>query len=159
VVGPRGSSRAVLTLLERKTRMLFAVLIENRSQAAVNSGLDLIEQTLGRSFPMIFKSITFDNGSEFLDARAMSTSGFGSNKRIGEIYYAHPYRSSERGSNENANRLIRRAFPKGTSFDLVSPRDLLQHVAWVNAYPRRIFNGKCANDLYAEEVKKLLAVS
>ncbi|MDY4040771.1 MAG: IS30 family transposase [Collinsella sp.] len=159
VVSPRGSSRAVLTLLERKTRMLFAVLIENKSQAAVNSGLNLIERALGRTFPLIFKSITFDNGSEFLDASTMSESVFGSGRRIGEIYYAHPYRSSERGSNENANRLLRRAFPKGTPFDRVSQRDLLHHVAWVNAYPRRILKGKCANELYAEEVKKLLAAS
>lgn len=55
-----------------------------------------------------FKTITFDNGVEFRNYKALERSY---DKRKKEprlqVYYAHPYRSGERGSNENANRLKR----------------------------------------------------
>lgn len=53
------------------------------------------------------------------------------------IYYAHPFFSYERGSNENANRLIRRWFPKGTT---TTPKEVAVVEKWINNYPRKLFN-------------------
>jgi IS30 family transposase len=57
--------------------------------------LDRLEEQYGRHFAMLFKSITFDNGTEFSDSPAMER-----NNRT-QVYYAHPYSSFERGTDEN----------------------------------------------------------
>ncbi|WP_371821668.1 transposase, partial [Gemella sp. zg-1178] len=68
------------------------------------------------------------------------------------IYYAHPFSSYERGSNENANRLIRRWFPKGTT--TLTPNEVTAVEQWINRYPRKLFNYVCPYDL--PEVANLL---
>ena len=55
-----------------------------------------------------------------------------------KIYYCHPYSAYERGSNENMNRIIRRFFPKGTSFDEVTAAEVAEVEEWLANYPRRI---------------------
>ena len=66
------------------------------------------------------------------------------------VYYAHPYRSGERGSNENANRLIRRFIPKGTDITPISEEFIQKIEAWINNYPRAMFNYKSANEILSE---------
>ena len=95
-------------------------------------------------FTQVFKSITADNGSEFLDSKGMQKAA-----KCDEVYYAHPFSSWERGSNENGNRILRRFLPKGTDFSTLKPRDLKRIEDWVNNYPRKIFGYKTANDMYA----------
>ena len=58
-------------------------------------------------------------------------------KRI-TVYYCHAYAPHECGSNENMNRLKRRFFPKGTSFDDVTIADVQATQEWINNYPRKI---------------------
>lgn len=162
VVSSRKGRAAVLTLIERKTREYLTVLLPDRKQESVRAALDEIERRWGPVFRMIFKSITWDNGVEFKDARSLSCSifsseGAGEVKRVGEMYYAHPYCSGERGSNENANGMLRRFFPKGTSFDEVGAEQLAKSTAWINAYPRAVLGGFCAQELFDEEVERLLA--
>ncbi len=160
VVSGSDSTHAVLTLVERKTRVFFAVKIADKRQTSVISALDFLERKLGGIFKMIFKSITFDNGREFQDAGGLQRSILhdpGGTPRIGVVYYAHPYCSSERGSNENANRMLRIAFPKGTDFGSVSVDELRQHVVWMNNYPRAILGGKTASECFHEELARLVA--
>ena len=57
-----------------------------------------------------------------------------------KVYYAHPYSSFERGSNENANKLIRRFIPKGADISSYSDEKIKYIENWINNYPRRIFN-------------------
>ena len=71
--------------------------------------------------------------------------GFVKKKKRTNLYYAHPYSAWERGSNENANGIIRRFFPKGTDFGLVSVAEIQKVEDWINNYPRRILGGICAN--------------
>lgn len=56
-----------------------------------------------------------------------------------KVYYAHPYRSGERGSNENANRLIRRFIPKGTVITDISEEYIQQIEDWINNLLRPMF--------------------
>ena len=60
------------------------------------------------------------------------------NNNVTKIYYCHPYSAYERGSNENMNRIIRRFFPKGTSFDEVTAAEVAEVEEWLANYPRRI---------------------
>lgn len=66
------------------------------------------------------------------------------------IYYCHPYSAFERGSNENANILIRRWLPKGTKLSEVSQAEIKQIQIWMNNYPRMVLGGRCANTALAE---------
>lgn len=159
VIGARKAGPAILTLVERKTRMLFATKISDTRTSSVVDAFDRIERKLGSLIRPIFKSITFDNGHEFRDADGIKRSieqRDPGGERIGKIYYAHPYCSSERGSNENINRMLRIAFPKGTDFSTVSDDELACQVLWINNYPRAILNGKCAEECFEKELNSLL---
>lgn len=57
------------------------------------------------------------------------------------LYFAHPYCSSERGTNENHNGIIRRFIPKATDIGEVSKKSVRHTQDWMNTYPRRILMG------------------
>ena len=65
-------------------------------------------------------------------------------------YYAHPYSSWERGSNENANKLIRRFIAKGKNIDKYNDMEIKKIEDWINNYPRKIFGYRTANQMYNE---------
>ena len=64
-----------------------------------------------------------------------------------KIYYAHPYRSGERGSNENANRLIRRFIPKGTVITDISEESIKEIENWINNLLRPMFGFKSSLEM------------
>ena len=64
-----------------------------------------------------------------------------------EVYYAHPYCSREKGSNENNNRMIRRWIPKGTIIDNITTKHIKEIENWLNNYPRAMFDYKSSNML------------
>lgn len=71
-----------------------------------------------------------------------------------KIYFAHVYSSWERGSNENFNRMIRRWFPKGTSFVNITQKEIDQVCDWINNYPRKQFGFKSSASLFNIEYNK-----
>ena len=128
VVGKRGGRESViLSIIERKSRCQLLRLIDGRDADSVAFALQDTKQEYGD----LFKTITADNGSEF----ATLDEVFSSSKT--KIYYAHPYTSCDRGSNEAHNRMIRRDFPKGLSLDTVSPDQVLKTQDTLNRLPRR----------------------
>ena len=156
VVGPTaGSNVALLTLVERKHRELITRKLPDKTQASVLKALKRIEKEYGSSlFRQIFKSITVDNGSEFLDFVALESSAF-SKKRRTQIFYAHPYSSWERGSNENANRIIRRFIAKGIDIARITKKRLQVIEDWINGYPRKLLNYISPNELFITELKAI----
>jgi transposase, IS30 family len=88
-----------------------------------------------------------DNGCEFLDSRNLENSCLNPEKKRTTCYYAHPYSAWERGSNEVANKLIRRFVPKGSDIDSLTDADIRRIEYWINNYPRRMFVYKTANDI------------
>lgn len=155
VVGTRnGKSTSLMTLVERKTRYGIIIRIEKKSKKCIVNALKKIKAKYGKYFYDIFLSITADNGSEFKDALGMSLS-LKNGKKV-KIYYAHAYSSWERGSNENFNRMIRRWFPKGTSFVNITQQQIDKVCNWVNDYPRKQFGFMSAASLYNEEYSKTI---
>lgn len=152
VIGERKKGACLFVLTERMTREEIILKIPNKTTESVVSALDFIEKN-SVNFNEKFKTITFDNGSEFKDYIGMEKSVFSSEKRT-FIYYAHPYCSGERASNENNNKFIRRFIPKGTSIDEI-PLEKIKFIQnWINNYPRKIFGYLSSN-----EFKKLLCLS
>jgi len=152
IVGGKGKGTAVLlTLTERKTRKQIIRKLKDRTQRAVIRAINGMERQMGaEAFRTVFKSITADNGSEFLDHEALERS-VSSGTRT-HIYYAHPYSSWERGSNENANRMIRRFIPKGSDISKLTRRQIRQVEDWINNYPRKILDFETAEERFIQEL-------
>ena len=156
VVGPtQGSNTALLTLVERKHRRTIIRKLPDKTQRSVLKALKAIERHYGQGrFRQIFKSITVDNGSEFLDLEALEASAFSKQQRT-QIFYAHPYASWERGSNENANRIIRRFVAKGQDIAHFTKQKIRDIQNWINDYPRRILNFMTPNALFDTELRAI----
>ena len=146
LVGKGTTCLQVLT--ERVTRKELIFKIPNKKQQTIVQTLDRLEMQYKEHFNTIFHSITMDNGVEFLDQQALEASCVKAGKKRTTCYYAHPYSSWERGSNENANRLIRRFIPKGANIDQYSDQQIAEIERWINNYPRKLFNYETANQQY-----------
>ncbi len=149
IVSCKGGKGALLTLTERMSRQEIIIRLPDKTQRAVKRALDRLERRYGSKFKEVFKTITTDNGSEFLDYKSLEKSCRSDRQRF-KMYFAHPYSSWERGSNENANGIIRRFFPKGTDFSKVSLAKIQAVEDWMNDYPRRILGGISANMAIAQ---------
>ena len=90
VIGKRESSSCLLVLTDRKSRLeIIRKLKFKTAKDVVKAVKNIIEE-----YPELIKTITSDNGSEFMNAEAIEKLGI-------EYFYAHSYCSGERGSNEN----------------------------------------------------------
>lgn len=148
VVGKREGKGAVLLVLsERSIREEIIIKMSGKTQKSVIASLDKLEKKYGKGFKEKFKTITVDNGSEFLDYKGIERSIRGKDKKRVNLYYAHPYSSWERGTNENINKLIRRFIPKGTDINKINNARIKYIENWINSYPRRIFGYKSTNDM------------
>lgn len=116
----------VLTLTERKSR--FTLLRSLSSKHADPVTQAIIELLLWVAH---LKSITFDNGKEFAGHQEVSLS------LNTDCYFAHPYASWERGTNENTNGLIRQYLPKSRSLKKVSPEEETRIMDRLNLRPRK----------------------
>lgn len=144
-----GSGKAcLLVLTERVTRKEIIFKLPDKTQESVIKAIDQLESEYGDDFINVFKSITTDNGTEFLDQEGLQTSCLAEGEKRTQCYYAHPYSSWERGSNENANKLIRRFIPKGSNIGKYSEEEIKAVETWMNNYPRRIFGYKTAEQIY-----------
>ena len=151
VIGTKKRGAVLFTLTERKTREEIIVKIPGKKAEYVAQALDLIERRYKKIFYTKFKTITFDNGGEFRNWKSLEKS-YDNRRKIArtQVYYAHPYRSGERGSNENANRLIRRFIPKGIDITPISEEYIQKIEDWINNYPRAMFNYKSTNEILSE---------
>ncbi len=146
IIGKRKKGCVLLTFTERMTREEIIIKIRGKSNEHVVKAINSLERKFGKLFYSKFKTITFDNGVEFMDYEGMEKSCLRKGKRT-TVYYAHPYCSGERGTNENNNRMIRRWIPKGTIIDNISKEFIQQIENWLNNYPRAMFGYKSSNML------------
>lgn len=150
VIGRKGGSgTTLLVLTERSTREEIIRKMPDKTQASVTQVLDKLEKKYGKRFYERFKTVTVDNGTEFLNSKELESSARKAGRKRFKIYYAHPYSSWERGSNENANKMIRRFIPKGTDIGKLRKKDIQRIEDWMNNYPRRIHGYKSAKEMAA----------
>lgn len=150
VVSARPSLKALLVLTERLTRREIIRLLPDKTTASVVRALDDIERGMGGGFRNLFKTITCDNGVEFADVAGIERSVDGGQRT--KTYFCHPYSSYERGSNENANKLIRRWQPKGSSFEHLTDEQVQSLEDWTNRYPRKLHKWASAEDIFQEHL-------
>ena len=149
IVGKRkGSGAALLTLTERKTRYPHIIKLKDQTQKSVIKALNKLERKFGTTgFTERFKTITADNGSEFLDVKGLESSCLNKGKRT-DFYYAHSYASWERGSNENMNKMTRRFVPKGCDIGKFNNKQIENVEDFLRNYPRKILGYKTPEECY-----------
>jgi transposase, IS30 family len=127
VMGAAGERDCLLTLVERSSGVALVEKLRHRTVTAVNRATLRLIGSSG----LLFKSITWDNGTEFHGYKALEhAAGV-------RCYFAYPHRPWERGSNENFNGLLRQYFPKRKSLSRVRQSDC-DHVAHkLNSRPRK----------------------
>ncbi len=129
VIG-KGQKSAVLTMIERKTNMFLQTKLTSKKP-------DVVAKAAWRlllPYKANVLTITTDNGSEFLNHQWLT-------KHIGAtVYFADPFCSGQKGAVENANKLFRQYFPKGTDFRLIEQSLLDAIQTKINRRPREKLN-------------------
>ncbi|MDD9806573.1 MAG: IS30 family transposase [Gammaproteobacteria bacterium] len=129
---------ALVSLCERKSRLTMIDKVSRKSADAVSKAT----VRLLRSLPCRVHTLTSDNGREFAGHRSIA-------RALGaKFYFAHPYASWERESNENSNGLIRQYFPKRTDFSTLTRRDLRAVMDKLNNRPRKCLGMKTPNQVF-----------
>lgn len=128
----KGHKGAVVTIVDRKSKLLLAKPVKRRTAALVS---DAIIQLL-KPYIKHTHTLTPDNGKEFSYhqqiAKQLETS----------VYFANPYSSWERGLNEHTNGLLRQYLPKQMAFDNLSEQQVNKAVALLNNRPRKSLDYK-----------------
>ena len=140
IVGKEKTKR-ILTLVERKSGKLLAAKLETSTAEEVRSKTQWLFQRIPKAKR---QTITYDNGSEFSDYELIAR-----DNNI-DIYFAYPYHSWERGTNENTNGLVRQFFPKGTPFATITQKELDRVVKLINTRPRKRHHWKTPQEVFNE---------
>ena len=129
VIG-KGQKSAVLTMIERRTNMFLQTKLASKKP-------DVVARAAWRlllPYKANVLTITTDNGSEFMNHEWLAG-------RIGAtVYFADPFCSGQKGAVENANKLFRQYFPKGTDFRKIEQRQFDVVQAKINRRPREKLN-------------------
>ena len=129
---------AMLTINDRLTSLVWIRKLQGKEAEPV------AQKTIEALLPLkdLIHTITADNGKEFAYHQTIGQ-GLGV-----DIYFAKPYHSWERGANENTNGLIRQYFPKGTSFENVTDKDIEYVQNKLNNRPRKKLGFLSPNEFY-----------
>ncbi|MNI60039.1 Integrase core domain protein [compost metagenome] len=147
VVSNRGKSKGCLaTFIERKTRLYTAIQMPDRTALS----MEIAFGVAASQYPArAFQTATTDRGKEFACYLSLeATHGL-------EVYFADPYSSWQRGSNENANGLLREFFPKGTDFAQITDEALETALRLINHRPRKCLGWRTAHESFSEELSHL----
>ena len=157
VEGTKDSQKTYMTLLERITKKYIVIEMKEHTNECVKEAIDRLEERYGKYFKEIFKSMTTDNGHEFLNYDNIEISKKNPKERRTIVYYADPYSAWQKGMNENCNGILRRFIPKGTDLNKISTAKLENILKIINGKPRKILNFTSADELFEKEIRKIVA--
>jgi len=126
----------ILTVIDRTTRKLFLAHLPDRTCQSVH------EATVKLLKGEIVRTITNDNGAEFTDYAKTETA------LKTQIYFSHPRACWERGSNENANGLLRQYFKKDRVFKDINSNEVLRAERLLNNRPRKCLDFQTPNEVH-----------
>jgi len=124
----KGRRSALVTLVERKSGY---ARIGRADDMKADTTRHVLQNRLQDLPAALRRSVTFDNGKEFAEHRQLAQA------LDLETYFALPYRSWQRGTNENTNGLLRQFFPKRTDFSRISHQEVARVEDLLNERPRR----------------------
>jgi len=139
IVGQQTKSKVIHTEVERQTRYLFAQVINSKTSFdTLNAQIKIFND-----YPAF--SVTTDNGSEFAKHEELNKLGI-------KTFFADPYSSGQRGTNENTNGLIRRYLPKKISFENLSQRTLDAIVWRINNRPKKVLKFRTPQEAFFKQL-------
>lgn len=159
VEGNKESKKTYLTILERKTKKYIVIPMKEHTNKCVREAINGLEEIYGKYFKEIFKSMTTDNGHEFLNYDRIERSKYDRRRKRTKVYYTDPYSSWQKGMNENCNGILRRFIPKGTDLNTISEYKLETILQKINGKPRKILNFTSADELFNIEINKIKNVA
>ena len=135
------------TLAERMTRFVLFAYTATKEADGVASAVVGLLAGLPKSF---LESLTFDNGKEFAK--------FGQIRQaLGiDVYFAKPYHSWERGTNENRNGIVRKVLPKGRPFDDITGEEMRRIDRLLNDRPLKCLNWRTPREAFTELLRRHL---
>ncbi|NFF81623.1 IS30 family transposase [Clostridium botulinum] len=147
VVSSRGKSKGCLaTFVERKTRLYTAIKIPNRTAKSMEYAIKQVRLAMPID---AFKTATVDRGKEFACYSSVE-------KDLDiKVFFADPYSSWQRGSNENSNGLIREFYPKKTDLAVIENEELVKNLFLINNRPRKCLGWKSPIQAFLHEVSHL----
>ncbi len=127
------------TLVERKSGYLKAFLLPNGNSEGFARGVSAALTAIPAHY---LKTLTLDNGTEMQSYELL--------ERLTplQVFFAYPYHSWERGTNENTNGLLRQYFPKGSNLGLVTQAQLDHAVMLLNTRPRKRLDYRTPADVF-----------
>lgn len=132
---------SIFVLTERLSRFGFMFKLKHHTSEEVNKQINILKRKFGKNFKNIFKTITFDNGSEFYRTVEFENTNL-------QIYFTHPYCSYEKGGVENFNGIIRRYIPKAKDIKSLTRQKIQAINKQINDTPRKILNYKTATEYF-----------
>jgi IS30 family transposase len=132
----------IVTYVDRRSGYLMTFLLPKLNA-------ELLTKLTVRAFKRIpkqkRKTLTLDNGTEFSDWERLEE------QMDMVVYFAYPYHSWERGTNENTNGLLRQYFPKSMDFNLITLKELAHVVRKLNNRPRKRHNFKSPRAVFLKK--------
>ena len=126
-----------LTLTERNSRFTLLRIFPSKHADPITQGIVELLKWDAR-----VRTITFDNGKEFAGHQEVASA-------LGvDCYFAHPYSSWERGTNENTNGLIRQYLPKSRNLKEVSMEEEIMIMDKLNLRPRKCLDFKTPYEVF-----------
>jgi IS30 family transposase len=135
--------QAILSLVERKSKLTLLKKVERNTAGAIEQAMSELLSPVADKV----QTITSDNGREFAQHQAIAL------KLKADFYFAHPFSSWERGTNENTNGLVRQYFPKGSDFSKITAADIKRAAARLNSRPRKGLNYRTPQQVFFKEQK------
>ena len=146
----KGQGAALATFNERKDKIIKIKKLLRKTAKEMEMAADRVFKSIPKEIRL---TITLDNGPEnTLHQEISRNTGL-------QVYFAHPYHSWERGGNERGNGIMRRYFPKGTSFDNISEEEIYLVQELINNRPMKCLDWKTPNEAYQEHLSQLLSPS
>lgn len=142
VVG-KGRSGYVMTNVDRASRYLLTRKLERPTATAVETAM---VETMRRMPAAKRRTQTFDNGREFSGHESIS-------RRLRlAVFFADPYSSWQRGTNENTNGLLRQYLPKSRDFESLTSHELASYTWQLNNRPRKCLNYRTPAEVFHERL-------
>ena len=141
-----GQDAHLVTLVDRKSRLTLIGKVPDKKAATVAKEMIRLMKRVPGS-----RTITLDNGGEFAQHGKVS-------KKCGvNVYFAKPYASYQRGTNENTNGIIRRHWPKKMAMGALTEQDIREMELILNTTPRKVLGGKTPIEVYTKKSIALVA--
>lgn len=137
--------QALVSLVERKSRYTLLAKVERKTAELVGKAVT----HLLKPFKARVHSLTTDNGKEFAAHQSIAQ------QLDAAFYFAHPYASWERGTNENTNGLVRQYFPKKRRFDTIDDKEVRLAMDRLNHRPRKCLGFRTPHEVFMQSLSRV----